>query len=105
MRLGTHVRAARTAKGLTVAASSAVTGVPLHRLADIEEGDRLPHGTELASIAATFVLDSHSVFLWGVAELMELMLGQGTEGASTNDEDLFNLWDVMVQFLSERERL
>ena len=58
MRLGTHMRAARSAKGLTVAASSQVTGIPLERLADIEEGDRLPTGDELGRFAATGLLNT-----------------------------------------------
>lgn len=105
MRLGTHLRAARTVKGLTVAASSLVSGIPLHRMADIEEGDRLPIGDELAAIAQTNGLDSQSVFLWSVHELMERMLSMDSSGATSRDEDLFDLWDVMTQFLAERERI
>lgn len=105
MRLGTHIRAARTAKGLTVSASSLVSGIPHRRFADIEEGDRLPTGDELAAIATTHSLDSQSVFLWATEELMELMLGTGSLNASTRDEDLFDLWDRMTVFLAERGRI
>lgn len=105
MRLGTHIRASRTAKGLTVSASSLVSGIPIRRFADIEEGDRLPTGDELAAIATTHGLDSQSVFLWATEELMERMLARGTEGATTRDEDLFDLWDQMAVFLAERGRI
>lgn len=105
MRLGTHIRAARTAKGLTVAASSLISGLSLWRLVDIEEGDRLPSGNELAALTITHVLDSQSVFLWAAAELMERMLAAGSKGATTCDEDLFLLWDQMVVFLAERSRI
>ena len=105
MRLGTHVRAARTAKGLTVAASSLISGLSLRRLADIEEGDCLPSGDDLAALTITHVLDSQSVFLWACHELMERMLAAGTEGATTYDEDLVFLWDQMVAFLAVRGRI
>lgn len=105
MRLGTHMRAARSAKGLTVAASSQVTGIPLERLADIEEGDRLPTGDELGRFAAIHGLDSPSVFLWGCHELLERLMGRSSAPASTHDEDLFDLWDQMVTYLAERDRI
>ena len=105
MRLGTHLRAARTARGLTVAASSLISGIPLRRLADIEEGDRLPTGDELIAVCNAHGIDSHSAFLWAAHELMEKMLATGTEGASTRDEDLFELWDRMTVFMAQRGRI
>lgn len=105
MRLGTHMRAARSAKGLTVAASSQVTGISMRRLADIEEGDRLPTGNELGTFAAIHSLDSPSVFLWGCHELLERLMARSSAAAWTPDEDLFELWDYMVAYLAQRDRI
>jgi hypothetical protein len=105
MRLGTHIRAARTAKGLTVAASSLISGLSHQRWADIEDGDRLPTGDELVSLTTTNGIDSQTVFLWACGELMERLFFIGRDGASIPDEDLFVLWDSMVAFLAQRGRI
>lgn len=99
------MRAARSAKGLTVAASSQITGIPMSRLADIEEGDRMPSGAELGRFASIHGLDSPSVFLWACNELLERLMAHGSAAASTEDEDLFQLWDDMVAFMLERDRI
>jgi transcriptional regulator with XRE-family HTH domain len=105
MRLGTHIRAARSAKGLSVAASSLISGLSHRRLAAIEEGDRLPTGDELATLTITNGLDSQTVFLWACNELMERLFIIGRDGAPIPDEDLFFLWDSMVAFLAQRGRI
>lgn len=104
MRLRTHVRAASAAKGLPAAASSLVSGIPLRRLSDIEEGDRLPTGDELAALRHSRSRQSLRL-RWCVSELVERMLSMGSDGASTNDEDLFSAIDVLTQHLAERERI
>lgn len=36
---------------------------------------------------------------------MERLLAVGSAGSSTQDEDLFELWDEMVAFLGQRDRI
>jgi len=105
MKLGTHFRAARTVKGLSIAASAAISQMPHCRLADIEEGDRLPTGGELMSFAAAHNVDCYSVFLWAMDDLAERLMAQGSQKAFVSDEDLFELWDQVVTLLAERGRL
>lgn len=105
MRLGTHFRAARAAKGLSGAASALITEIPHRRLMDIEEGDRLPFGDELKQFAEAHGLDSYSVYLWAVNELADRLMSSGSVAGYAQDEDLYELWDLMVAFLAERERI
>lgn len=100
------MRAARAAKGLTSAASALIAQIPLRRLADIEEGDRIPYGDDLRRFAEAHGIDSYSIFLWAVSDLAERLMNQGSSPPNyAQDHDVYELWDQMVTFLAERERI
>lgn len=51
------------------AASALITEIPLRRLVDIEEGDRIPVGDDLNRFAEAHGVDSYSISLGAVSDL------------------------------------
>jgi transcriptional regulator with XRE-family HTH domain len=105
MRLGTRVRAARTAQGLSTQASSLICELPTKRLREIEQGDRLPTAQDLRAFALGHGIDTPSVFLWGCEELVERLVVESCAGPGVQDDDLYELFDDMTTFLAERGRI
>ena len=105
MRLGTHLKAARLAHGLTPAAIYELTRIPVSRLEDLEAGERMPSATDLVPLATIYMLDSPSVFLWSCHELVERVVTGDGECMIRHDEDLFELLDQVVSFLAHHNRL
>jgi transcriptional regulator with XRE-family HTH domain len=105
MRLGTRVRAARTAQGLSTQASALICELPTRRLREIEQGKRLPIAEDLRAFAIGHGLDTPSVFLWGCEELIERLVAESCAGPGVQDDDLFELFDEMTAFLAERGRI
>jgi transcriptional regulator with XRE-family HTH domain len=105
MRLSTHLKAARTTRGLTPAATGALTGIGATRLEMLESGERLPSANELTSLATIYTIDSPTMFVWYCHELAERVVEADGQTMIRFDEDLFELLDQMVCFLANRGRL
>ena len=105
MRLSTHLKAARTVRGLTVAASALLTGLGGPRLKALENGARLPSAQELTVLASVYTIDSPTLFGWYADEIAARVVEAEGENVIRYDEDLFELCDHMVCFLAGRDRL
>lgn len=100
------MRAARAAKGMTSAASALIADMPLRRLADIEEGDQVAYGDDLRRFAEAHGIDSYSVVLWAIGDLIERVMNRESWPPNmAQDEDLYELYDQMVMYLAERGRI
>jgi transcriptional regulator with XRE-family HTH domain len=104
MRLRTHLKAARTTRHLTAAAVETLTGISAARVLGLETGVWLPSSSELMALSQIYIVDSPSVFMWATTELIERLVERDTTMIRT-DEDLFELLDLMIRFLAERDRL
>ena len=105
MRLGTHLKSARTRRGLSQAVASLIADVEGSRLSSLEAGEHLPNANDLAAICRAYSVDSPTVFLWMCHELLEHVVAQDGEGPVIVDEDLLELIDRMISFLADRGRL
>lgn len=105
MRLGTHLKAARTTRRMTRTGTSLLTEVPVFRLATLESGQQLPTRDELTAFCWTYTLDTSTVFLWLCQEIVERVVEKDGERGHDLDEDLIELADRMTTFLAQRGRL